>query len=457
MCISSPSARSAIGRVFGSTDSPALSHDKWAIFYIFLVRLLLLHVDSADGASHDDAAHRGDLHDHIGYVRSLPRSVPIPLLFRRRELDLLAATPLHGATLDKLRQTDEEHDTILKWLHGWRTSVQPGSTGSAILDGLDRLVDRAATLSLYRWSNAVSLSRAFPPTLLPSLSPDDGPVLIPALDLPNHARSMPVTWSAQPASPPCTGPDNGDAGDARVVFTTRYPIAATSEVLNNYGPKSNEELLGSYAFVLPGGQDDFLTLKLGQRQGDAGEEGAEGEAKRHQLEAGTYRWLRSSSAPPPGLIDEVRARIQLAAPDPAPRSSSPPQKFEDDEREREREVEELELHGETLETLEVLLVQKRKSFRTIQAQIEEMLVRIPPQETGEEEEGEADEDAPVRRKVWDMVDVYRQGQLTILNQAIKWTRSQLEIVADKLDQLDPAPNSDDDDDDDDDDDEMQGA
>lgn len=57
-------------------------------------------------------------------------------------------------------------------------------------------------------------------------SDEKTPVLIPGLDLLNHNPSSRVTWL-------------WDAGAC--IIKTNEPLAGGSEVLNNYGSKSNEE------------------------------------------------------------------------------------------------------------------------------------------------------------------------------------------------------------------------
>lgn len=48
-----------------------------------------------------------------------------------------------------------------------------------------------------------------------------------------------------------------------VNFVAGSPISASDQILNNYGPKPNEELLHGYAFTLSPNPDDTLGLKLG--------------------------------------------------------------------------------------------------------------------------------------------------------------------------------------------------
>ena len=112
-------------------------------------------------------------------------------------------------------------------------------------------------------------SRAFPSTLLSSSSsasaldqqqPGSYPVLIPGIDVLNHARAQPVTWlvtssaSASSAQAPC---------GATVSLVTHNASNPGSEIFNNYGAKPNSELLLGYGFTLPANPDDTIVLKIG--------------------------------------------------------------------------------------------------------------------------------------------------------------------------------------------------
>ena len=61
------------------------------------------------------------------------------------------------------------------------------------------------------------------------------PALIPGLDLLNHSQSSMVTWDFTPSG--CT-------------IRNDSILSAGSEVFNNYGAKSNEELLIAYGKIL---------------------------------------------------------------------------------------------------------------------------------------------------------------------------------------------------------------
>ena len=76
----------------------------------------------------------------------------------------------------------------------------------------------------------------------------DFPVLIPAMDCLNHHHDAHVDWTFEPG---------------RFVLTLGGDVAKGHEVLNNYGPKSNSELLMGYGFCVENNPFDcvFQALK----------------------------------------------------------------------------------------------------------------------------------------------------------------------------------------------------
>lgn len=121
--------------------------------------------------------------------------------------------------------------------------------------------------SLYLAASTYISSRAFPSTVLsptpqlPNLDDDDtpsDPVLLPGVDILNHARGRPVTWISY------TKPQ---AAIERVAIVPHLPTPAGQEIFNNYGPKPNAELILGYGFTLPNNPDDTIILKLGGIEG----------------------------------------------------------------------------------------------------------------------------------------------------------------------------------------------
>ena len=104
------------------------------------------------------------------------------------------------------------------------------------------------------------------PTLLQRLTPCSYPVLTSSIVsrsprqtdltvLTIDSRATPITWLSSPVTSPM-GPINS------VSFLNPDAIAPGKQVYNNYGPKSNEELLLSYGFVLDPNPDDTVILRL---------------------------------------------------------------------------------------------------------------------------------------------------------------------------------------------------
>ena len=77
----------------------------------------------------------------------------------------------------------------------------------------------------------------------------DFPVLFPGLDALNHSHEAHVDWTFDPGQFSITL--SGDAG-----------MEAGEEVFNNYGPKSNAELLLGYGFCIPGNLNDSVAMTL---------------------------------------------------------------------------------------------------------------------------------------------------------------------------------------------------
>jgi len=78
------------------------------------------------------------------------------------------------------------------------------------------------------------------------------PVLIPGVDLLNHARAHAVTWEVSPLS-----------SGLSLALKQHLPTSQAAELFNNYGPKSNASLILGYGFALENNPDDTITLKMG--------------------------------------------------------------------------------------------------------------------------------------------------------------------------------------------------
>lgn len=101
----------------------------------------------------------------------------------------------------------------------------------------------------YLWSCAIFNSRAFPFILNSSKAQDlNEAFLLPVFDLLNHNnQKADVKW---------------DFEDNQYIFKTKQVLEQGSEVFNSYGPKTNEELLLNYGFVLEDNPDDKANISL---------------------------------------------------------------------------------------------------------------------------------------------------------------------------------------------------
>ncbi|KAK9868713.1 hypothetical protein WJX84_009251 [Apatococcus fuscideae] len=101
-----------------------------------------------------------------------------------------------------------------------------------------------------RWARSVVWSRAF---RVPLGEQGHGLALVPFADMLDHDPNAHIAWHA------------GFTGADDFQMVTFSPISKGSVLCNNYGFKSNEELLLSYGFMLPNNLADFfhITLSLG--------------------------------------------------------------------------------------------------------------------------------------------------------------------------------------------------
>lgn len=167
------------------------------------------------------------------YIRSLPQpedvaSWTLPPFWEEDDRELLEGTNLEvsigkiNATLK--REFNEAQRLLGEWADGPKF-----------------------TRALYNWAYAIFTSRSFMPSLVvPGIreqeppegvkSWDDFSVLLPLFDIGNHSITARTAWEAE-----------GTA--CRLV--TREAHAAGQQVFNNYGMKTNAQLLLAYGFMVP--------------------------------------------------------------------------------------------------------------------------------------------------------------------------------------------------------------
>jgi len=102
--------------------------------------------------------------------------------------------------------------------------------------------------------------------------PTSEPVLLPGVDLFDHARASPVTWLISHTTdnnPPSEAAVSDNSSGALSIGVVLHSGAELGEKLfNNYGAKPNAELILGYGFTLPQNPDDTILLKIGGMMAD---------------------------------------------------------------------------------------------------------------------------------------------------------------------------------------------
>ncbi|KAJ1648736.1 hypothetical protein LPJ64_000055 [Coemansia asiatica] len=164
------------------------------------------------------------------YIDILPQKYHTPLEFDSLELALLGGTPVEHAVEDRRSKYKEEHRAAQRATEG-------------------RIPGDVLTLENYVWAASAVSSRAFSKELVRGYDEQtaSSEVLLPLLDMMNHQPRRRVTWAAL---------------DSGIEFVTGTVIKAGEQIFNNYGPKSNEELMMGFGFCVPGNPFSHFHIRL---------------------------------------------------------------------------------------------------------------------------------------------------------------------------------------------------
>ncbi|KAE8250842.1 hypothetical protein A4X13_0g4334 [Tilletia indica] len=440
--ITSAFSRGAIMDLIGIAEGPererarteieaeaSMNASDWVIFHLLLVRLLInrgLIAVSADGkiqvGMHQAAADSDDnslatdpsglvgLTHHAPYIQAIPypEIALTPLHFNAAELNLLRGTSLYGATLERRSRGARMVTSLFTWLAKHAATTPSGLTRSTLADIASTAEGSEEVITLWRWADTAFGSRSFPPRVIGIGSEGEestlGAVLIPGLDSFNHQRGRPVTWKYEP-------PEQQDSPSGRTMLILDSKTSANTQVFNNYGAKSVEELFGSYGFVIDSPearQDDAIGLAVSSRPtpGAATAQSSTLPVTRHWWKYG------ATQDPPPALLDDIRTRLRSTA-------------DADEDYSAMTELDRIEEDGEVFEALEEMLQARLQSFQAGPS--------LQPPSFGASSGGD---EQTVRNEVRRMVEVYRNGQETILNQAIAWCGNKLEQLEAQWSKLD---------------------
>lgn len=180
------------------------------------------------------------------YINSLPLVFPSPLGWSRTELLSLAGTRLEGASRIQHTALQQQIDVFaVHFLASVRSYLASSSISTTHVAEALGLVEQALTRGNLTWARGCVWSRAF------SLFLDGGKstVMLPLGDILDHSPRAKVEWLT-----------DEDVGTISVV--SHDNILAGNVIYNNYGWKSNEELILGYGFFLRSPCLNALHLQL---------------------------------------------------------------------------------------------------------------------------------------------------------------------------------------------------
>ncbi|KAI1401257.1 SET domain-containing protein [Hypoxylon fuscum] len=186
------------------------------------------------------------------YIRTLPQpehmGTLLPVMWPSDDVEFLRGTNAYDAIQDIKSTLKREHKSAMKML--------PERYHSEF------------TRPLYYWAYSIYTSRSFRPSLIlpKSISQnlpcelDDFSILLPLYDIGNHSPLAKIAWTTDEQTQICT-------------LKSRQRYSAGEQVFNNYGMKTNVELLLGYGFILPeddGLHNDYVHIKT-KADPDAGD------------------------------------------------------------------------------------------------------------------------------------------------------------------------------------------
>ncbi|GAA6005800.1 hypothetical protein JCM11491_004015 [Sporobolomyces phaffii] len=347
-----------------------------------LVLYLLLHLLPTDVL----AAFPGLNLQHQPYVSTLPTAATMrtTLYFTPQERELLRGSNLFGATEDRERIWQEEWREVTEfWIP-------------------DEQVRKELTWERWLWASTIISSRAFPSHLLDGDKLNSTPVLFPGIDLLNHKPTAKLTWSSDVHVATVASTEGGKDGKGMLSIVVDEEVPIDSQVFNTYGAKSNEELLLGYGFVLaspPANPADCVALKLSLPPNCS-------EALFDLIHLLNLEGMRHFVSRKGELPDELKAQMRLLL--------SPPEEIEELHEAVNAKAHEGGEHAvkwqdfveflgwetelDMLDSLEGMLGSKMMALQQVDAT----------------RGGEG-----IREDVREMIDVYRQGQIEILESAIE--------------------------------------
>ncbi|KKF92789.1 Ribosomal N-lysine methyltransferase set10 [Ceratocystis platani] len=196
------------------------------------------------------------------YINALPQpgELQLPVFWDSDDTELLDGTNLGASVVEIRTRLADEYAAARKLLTGWTEGGW-----------------REFSRELYSWAYGIFTSRSFTPLLvipkgvqaalaapLGGRRMDEFSLLLPLYDVGNHDMTVPVTWTPLDAG-------ENDGGLSRVTLTVDRVHAKGTQVFNNYGMRTNSQLLLSYGFMIPESEtlhNDYVHLKKRNQKAD---------------------------------------------------------------------------------------------------------------------------------------------------------------------------------------------
>ncbi|KAH3903468.1 protein-lysine N-methyltransferase SCDLUD_001108 [Saccharomycodes ludwigii] len=219
----------------------------------------------------------------IPYIDALPLNLNCPLIWNPLELSLLFSTNLRQSWKSNITNVYNEWKNVISWYNRSFNSnenieydIETSSMEDIYLKYTFKLNPSSSSFSsssnsiitwtsfeAFLWAHLIATSRAFPEYVINKNTDNNitgnksNIMFLPVIDLLNHDYNAKVEWfPVKPAT--ATHPITANGFGLRV-FCKHIEGC---EIFNNYGPKSNEELLNGYGFVLENNINDTVALRL---------------------------------------------------------------------------------------------------------------------------------------------------------------------------------------------------
>jgi SET domain len=171
------------------------------------------------------------------YLRSVPSHYDDISQWSKSEINYVRSTNLYESAVERREFLYDQYHRLFPALSESHPSLFP---------------EEVFTFERFLWAYSTFISRGFSHILsvsstATSINEDAIGCLCAGLDLFNHNPNAKVVWLRDETS---------------FCFVLDQDISAGSEVFISYGPKSNEELIFGYGFMIPGNIADSTALKL---------------------------------------------------------------------------------------------------------------------------------------------------------------------------------------------------